>query len=88
MEEGKVLGVAGTHVVAGIGAHAVVERADVLVGPQVPEVLQLAVRLPHALGLRTGEGRAKEEVVGKLVVGLCAHVFSFACICISFRLIN
>ena len=68
LQEGKVVLVVVHEVVAHVGAYLVVEGADVLDGPRVPEVLELAAHVPAALGLRAGHGRAKEEALrqGKL----------------------
>ena len=64
-EDGKVLLVVVHEVVAHVGAHAVVERPDVLVGPGVPHVLELAAHVPSPFRLRAGHSRPEEEVLGQ-----------------------
>ena len=68
LHDAKVVLVLGHKVVAAIGTHAVIERAQILHGPGVPQVLELAALVPLALGLRTGHGRAKEKVAGQLIL--------------------
>ena len=65
LEDLEVLLVVVHEVVAHVGADLVVERADVLHGPSVPEVLQLAAHVPSALRLRTRHGRTEEEALGQ-----------------------
>ena len=75
LEDGKVLLVPVHEIVAHVGAHALVERPDVLVGPGVPEVLELAAYVPASLRLRTGHRRPEEEVLGQ---GQFCHDASFS----------
>ena len=75
LHNAKVLLVLSHKVIAGIRANAVVERTQILDGPGVPQVLELAALVPLTLGLRAGHSGAKEEVTGQLI--LCHQVLTF-----------
>ena len=68
LQNAKVLLVLGHKVIAGIRANAVIERIQILDGPGVPQVLELAALVPLALSLRAGHSGAKEEVAGQLIL--------------------
>ena len=68
LQNAKVFLVLGHKVIAGVRANAVVERAQILDGPGVPQVLELAALVPLTLSLRAGHSSAKEEVVGQLIL--------------------
>jgi len=67
-QNAKVFLVLGHKVIAGIRANAVVKRTQILDGPGVPQVLELAALVPLTLSLRAGHSSAKEEVVGQLIL--------------------
>ena len=75
LHNAKVLLVLSHKVIAGIRANAVVERTQILDGPGVPQVLELAALVPLTLSLRAGHSGAKEEVTGQLI--LCHQVLTF-----------
>ena len=68
LQNAKVFLVLGHKVITGIRANAVVERTQILDGPGVPQVLELAPLVPLTLSLRAGHSGAKEEVAGQLIL--------------------
>ena len=68
LQNAKVLLVLSHKVIASIRANAVIERIQILDGPGVPQVLELAALVPLTLSLRAGHSGAKEEVTGQLIL--------------------
>ena len=65
-KDGEVLVVTVGEVVARIRPHPVVEVLDPLVGPGIPQIVDLSEATPGTLGLRARHGGTKEKVCGKL----------------------
>ena len=68
LQNAKVLLVFSHKVIASIRANAVIERIQILDGPGIPQVLELAALVPLTLSLRAGHSGAKEEVTGQLIL--------------------